>query len=504
MCIVAIYGEKLKNFSINGYTIGMRYFLGVVLLAFSLCPAFGEDWGLMPVFVNETNAPDAAKKFLLARIVQGQPVYFTVADAPKGKIRKYEQKVPELFNAWFSQTLHFVHQSAQEDILADIIPLLQRGADLQPARTENDAHIVFHFIPLKQIQRQENQNTAGVLKFSAERLHIYIPTSDVRKSLFPALRQSARSVALHEVGHALGLSDQYRQARALTSDEIFYADTTENSVMNTAEDITCDDATGLINAIDVVRGTVRSETWHGLCPADTHTYRGGTTNGRTGYRFVPDGYTKGVLETYENGQRTESQTFRTDMHNTDGPFAQYTPAEILQADENGRPLKALGAQGQTIYYAYAFDRKTALVLQDGKIKQFSHDFRYTDATGKEPRRTRKVFYAQDGKMCSLKGTVFGDNSAQLEMDFDIREDAARPDKYTVQQHLLRTFDKQGKPDITLWQENTGADFPLFEDDPEKNNARHTVNYEQHLQMRTTTEEQKELVRQADEWLNSLR
>ena len=485
-----------------------KIFIIAVLLGCTALGATASQWGLLPDFVNETTGAGqqelkvpAQKRFLLHPIVEGRPVYYRINGAKNEKQNQaYQSRIRSFFDIWFTGALEQIRQSGREQEFADIIPILERGVDLRLAATDSEADIIYYFVPLKQIESICGENTAGCLIPDQRPLRLYIPTDKLLFAVMSLGKQSPDSVGIHETGHALGLSDQYILARSENSDIIFSAPSEEESVMNHASSVTCDDVTGLINAIDLVRGTSRGK-WNGLCQTDFREYNEGTNYNKVGFRFSAQDYKKITMETYWDGRRIAAKEFGLDLQNNASEFAQYTPASVELADSQNRPLQATTSNGETIYYAYVFDKTIAMVVKNGKIKQFSQDFYNPEAQRAQVLRKRVVFFAKGGQLCGLLGTVYANKSGEVEMLWDMQKDPDLETGFRVGRRLVRAYNAKGELEHNLWQEKPKADFPGIA--PAQNPVLGS-DYASLVRTVALSEEQKEIIRQADAWFNSLK
>lgn len=487
----------------------MRRYLLLSLLFLAALGVQAGQWGFLPDFVNEntgagkeTSAVPAEKKFLTHAIVNGNPVYYRIAELPDEKERPQRQdQISGLFKKWFEGTLKQIRARGREQEFADIIPILERGVDLRLAGTQQDADIVYHFIRLKDLQDICGSHAAGCLNSDEKPLQIYIPTDDMRFIVFSLGQQSTQSVGIHETGHALGLSDQYILARSDNSDAMYSAPTNAPAVMDRALDITCDDATGLINAIDLVRGTSRGR-WQGLCETDYRDYEGGLAYNKTGFRFTLHDLGHIVMETYWDGKRTAAKEYSIDLKNNASEFVEYIPNKVLLADGQGRPLQAIASTGETIYFEYVFDKINTMVVADDKVKQFSQDFYNPKAVGGQSRRTRSVMFGKRGALCMLAGTVYANKATDLEMLWGVEKAPSGMSGYQASRRLVRAFDRKGKLELSLWQEKPQADFPMMTVSKEMTSG--WPGSSPVIGKKPLTAEQEEINQLADAWMEKLK
>ena len=484
--------------------MGMKRFLSLWVSVFlTASVAYGSQWGLLPDFVNEATAPQAAQTpstFLLRRVADGQVVYYTLHTANPQDTAEYEQLVSRAFNEWFRETLKFIRNSKREQVFADLIPLLERGISVQKADDDAQAQIAFHFVPLGEIKQICSVNAVGCFKHEEIPPAVYLPVEKAQLLFRSFLTQNLLSVTTHELGHALGLSDQYLSARSDNSDAVFSSGRDEKSIMNQAARITCDDADGLINAIDLLRGTSRGgeKGWQSLCKNSPQIYINGTPGLNGPYRITQTDWDF-TLEEYSKGKRISRRTYKIDLNNTDSPFTQYIPVSVERMDLQGRPLKAKGLNGETFYCTYIFDRHTCMVVKDNLIKQIVREWDFPRANSKAEKKKRMVVFGEDGKVCGLQATVFESNRSEVELVKGLGQPL-------LSMQILRTFDAKGQLTMNLWQVPPQEEsFPgigqLTQPDP---NSTFSLNTLREINNRIVPAEREDLVRRMDEWLGQLK
>ena len=483
------------------------FFLFLSIVLFTPLGLCASEWGLLPSFVEEETAQERVslqdKRFLLSHIIAGEPIYYTLTtDDPKGT-QRYHQLVTQAFNDWFEQTFEYIRRSGRKEEFKDIVPLLRRGIDMREAQEGQQPLLDISFIPLKQLRKNCSAHAIACVETSLHPLKMYLPTERWLFALLSFGQQTQQVIVTHEVGHTLGLSDQYRQARSQKSDTIFSADTDSSTIMDMKPHITCDDATGLINAIDLVRGTSRAEGWKGLCDTDIHTYQDGTVQNRSGYRFIIRQNQYIEMETYQNGKRTQTRSYDLDLQNTDSPFIHYKPVEVLLTDNNGRPLHASGPNGEDIYYAYVFDGKTELIIKGDKIKQFNRTYRDPKVRYFAPTYQRSSLFAQNGKICALSGELYANRAGEVSFLRGIHISDKAKDGYIAEETIIRIFGKRGKLETSMWQKAEEETFPSMTALQTGNTSPAGDPMSFQIKAAVVSAEQKNLYKQLDEWLFNL-
>ena len=384
-------------------------------------PGFcAAPWGALPNYVNEAEPAKTGEKYLLRKILEGQPIavgldpYKYTSDKYGGStIEQYTfaeqdtqgEAIYDAYNEWFFNAVRHIEKAQREDEFADILPILRKGVEMIIGGKDND--IEFSFMPLQSIQLHCRSGAGGcyvpgLSGPSKMPARIYLPNKDV------FLKARQKNLSLHEIGHSLGLSDQYIQARSVNSDPRYGSSEERDSVMKKAgwtKGLSCDDADGIINLIDITRGIRRGgETgWKTLCPHSKEYYIGGTSASKGPYRMrFDEPFDFVTLDSYDpDGKVIKTQSFPL------GTLAEETPweegaAQIVQRDSFGRPVLAQGADGETVYYDYIYDRVQRLTVKDGRALRFVREYYYPKHGPDHLAAVKEMVFIQNGYLSIAK------------------------------------------------------------------------------------------------------
>ncbi len=368
---------------------------------------YADPWGAMSDydqgFLGSEQQTDegVGENYLLAQILAGEPVrVYIYGNEMENQQKDYQRLIFQSYNRWFSDTAQFIRHAKREKEFEDILPLLERGIDIQFVSKE-EADIMFFILPLKEIEKLCGGSAGCYMSqmYRKERVpRIFLPQTSFWTRLFQDKKVNIKGVGLHEIGHSLGLSDQYPLVRALASHPVFSSETAERSVMNMGHEISCDDADGLINLIDWTRGMSRGgETgWRSLC-ADRETfYSYGQPNTKGPYFiFSTDSSELWHLLTYQNGLRVNTQLFPMKQDSA-ALLAAPLQETVLQRDGAGRPVLSQGKGGELVYYSYVYDRRIRLVTKDNEV--LLAELRDLEPKQKGQRQILLQFVGEDGNV----------------------------------------------------------------------------------------------------------
>ena len=485
-----------------------KLFIFVSLLLFTTLCVHAKTWSFSADFVDDATGVgqdiSATKeaKFLMAPIANGKPIYYELHTDKPQNTEKYREMIAEFFNAWFTGTLDQIKQKKRTQEFTDIIPILERGADVYQAEENQKAHIIFHFLVLEDMQKECGGPAGGCIFTDQSPFLVYLP-SDQDWSL---------RVGTHEIGHALGLADQYFEQRSNYSDTIFHSSVAQDSIMsNPRNGVTCDDATGIINAIDLVRGSSNGRAWKGLCKKDKNIYKNGAPD-KDGYRINLRNFKDVLIEKYQNGKSVKSKVYTFDSsNNATTAFAHYIPQTIDKTDKHKRPIQATTADGEKIYYAYVYHGQIELVIKNGKVKQFSKNFYIpysnNDYSPETARKYERITFSMiNGELCRLNGVIFADKSRQVQLLKGVDINGPHPTGYpfAFKENIFHKFDKKGKIVENIHSNSEAANASLLPGKTRKQAPSGDNELNGQIQHSVTLAEEDTFPQQMVEWLNHLK
>ncbi len=319
---------------------------------------------------GQTKAERPGERYLMGHIVDGKPVrvgLFFHSKEIGQDIHFYKQLIADSYAQWFASTAKIIRRSGREKEFGDILELLDRGVQIQfPAQTSvagrENVDITFHIVPKDTISMVCQQNAAGGCYANMDGIkpRIYLPAHINRRKLAWITR--------HEIGHSLGLSDQYKQSRSRNSHALSSTEESTESIMNQTPRLTCDDADGVIRLIDSVYFFSRGGElgWRSLCKSWDVTYVHNQPSTKGPYVIIPSGK-QWRLDKFQNGQKISEVLYSFDTEYNRSPFEEEEYETVLELDGAGRVVRARGSWGEDIYYSYAYNRKHKLALKDHKI-----------------------------------------------------------------------------------------------------------------------------------------
>lgn len=223
-------------------------------------------WAESPVGLSEEFVQDP-RVYLLQKIVRNKPIkYFIRATGERpgssskvGADVKLKQQVymraavVRAVNSWFLHTKKEIEKSGRyETFKEDVWPVVSRQVALREVPSSSAADLVVWFTDLPTVHNECDDDSEGC--FIDEKMLIIVPYLEYDKQ---PLSWSVQHTLTHEMGHALGLADQYENADNAsvvysTSHRISspYKETQNISIMADSESLGCDDADAVVYALD--------------------------------------------------------------------------------------------------------------------------------------------------------------------------------------------------------------------------------------------------------------
>ena len=250
------------------------FFFFILALAGVLAHA-KAPWGILTETVDDTTF----SIYAIDNLIDKRPIRYAVS----ARVTPQEEQIfKENILKWPAETLRIVRESGRPEF-NDITRILERKLVLERVSVSDTPDIY--------LEITENVDCGGESADGCFKKKGDLPYSVI--SLGPSVTPFFRDVSLHEIGHYFGLGDQYDRTRANSHPE-YSSDVNkeEGAVMRdpyiTNGKITCDDADGFINLLDLRlaqrpngRFPDRAQKgWRGLCPSIQNNYEKSKTTNR--------------------------------------------------------------------------------------------------------------------------------------------------------------------------------------------------------------------------------
>ena len=402
--------------------------LGLLLLSSILlwAPALqAAPWGALVGDPQENASQPTDRYFILSRAADGQPVrvYLRFSNPEDfSKQAHYKKQIASVYRTWFKQTASFIGKSKRKTEFPRMLARLNRGIKVQFVASPQEADLLFLVEDWPTVQKEclaaELKSTVGAcVRFTEGKLPtLHFPreedfAEEIAKQAPQGWTAQLSHKALwehslpHEIGHTLGLSDQYDQMVNMNSHQIYRSTHLKNGMMRDMRAVSCDDADGIINLIDILKGTEisRKQGWHSLCEDSPDVYVDGIAMETGPYVITPEEPSFWSLHTYQANREVAEYTFKLDIPSN--PFTPITE-QIEQTDALGRPVRARGEHGEQIYYAYNYGKVFRLITKaEHAIRlELSEDSEVAGSMGMswDSIHQKHIFFAaQDGSLARV-------------------------------------------------------------------------------------------------------
>lgn len=291
-------------------------------------PAFSVPWGLLS---SAEDTPSAV--FPLFKYAKGETITYCVDNYFGTQSLQNMPDVEKVFAQWPQAVSSFIAASGRSEEFKDILAITSKPISLKKIDCGRVPEILFKDESAPFFKQDKRTS------FSKEDIRIvYINNKEFKKScgsetalgcFFPGLQDSqgelvspsyilvqegkeAEGTLRHEIGHVFGLSDQYLSGR-INSSPKYGTSKIYPSVMFDAQDITCDDAEGFINALDCLafnkpRGG--KEGWASICPQSQEVYVNCSAKGREDFININRKMQEVSVSKYnDDGTLSSTETF---------------------------------------------------------------------------------------------------------------------------------------------------------------------------------------------------
>ena len=344
-----------------------------LLLWLAVAP-FAAAWGELDSAANinyESRHDPSVHPYLIESLVRGNSIRLFVKRPPlHGEKSHRTELIKQAYQGWFDNALDFIHRQNREEEFADIIPFLQKGREFTLVSNKEEADLVFIFSPQTKIFKLCHASAVTCYSRSGTVPTIFFPIEYFSE-------KHAVDILAHEIGHAMGLSDQKEELGVRNNSHRIYStpQTSEESQMGRAEGFTCDDADGLIHLIEgsLEKFIGGEKGWKSFCKTPGYTYvEGVPAPEKTSYILGPSKQHEEDLPTYtlfvigKEGLEREV-VFKLDLDSNYSPFDEPLFTEDTEWDKQGRQIYGRSSTGEEEYIMYHYDETYRIVVKDGKL-----------------------------------------------------------------------------------------------------------------------------------------
>ena len=356
-----------------------KYLLQASLIFLAAAPLFAVPWGVLG---HEESAQSAGKgekergftNNLINELYNGAQITYCVqSDAPKSPANILPALIEDAFNSWLDSTRQYIEASGRSREFADLLPALDRKINLKqvdcpcvldvkpftesagfkfsyPCLQQGEEPKIF-FITGQNISSVYGNNYSSAFYTRDDKTGRHLVVADTGGALYSSLQ--------HEIGHALGLGDQYERSLYNSLPQTGARDE-QPSIMDSAAAIECDDAEGIINLIDCFRRPPAEpffrggdKGWKSICPGREIVYAKCLAQNRADERVISAGGDFLNMYKYdESGRLKKRERIKTSFYLH--PYNVYDKRSYSkqERDGSGRLKYLKDLQGNETFFEY--------------------------------------------------------------------------------------------------------------------------------------------------------
>ncbi len=325
---------------------------------------------------------------ILYKLSSAQPVSVSLdfaSSTPDNERKIYQKAIEQAYKDWFHNAQEYIKKSGHKKDFTQVLARLKKPK-VNFVSSPREADLEVHVVSWQDVQENchgkelllnsvsgcviwEKSQAGTMFLPNLKDLYQALVKEDSRATKIKNIEVRALNKALvpHEIGHTLGLADQYEAAIQRTSHDIYRSTHVRKGMMNNNQ-FSCDDADGIVNLLDILYGVEpgRSQGWHSLCKDSPDVYVNGVALGTGPYVIKAlDPFTFKV-DTYQRNDLVHTQSFKLEQPTSLHPLTAVPDTTVLKADELGRPARTQGPKGEVIYYQYNYGLQLRLITQNNK------------------------------------------------------------------------------------------------------------------------------------------
>ena len=467
-------------------------FLGMLCLSVA---ALGfQESGASPRFLNsfaplnnylQGGTAELNTRYLLPKMIKGETLRIGLLVRedyePELTLEEIKEMIASSYQQWFEETAVWIRHRHREAEFADILKVLDQGVKVE--FVEENPDIEFYIQSLQELQAHKGFMGYYTQEFGDVQIWLagdVTPSEEIANaskksaSFFKALATHAqmrwnfyKHAALHEIGHSVAFADMYVQGR-LNSDQIYGSVKPSADIPSVMDSITpksikqephlsCDDATGMINLIDITCGYTErggEKGWKSLCPKSKEYFIHNISGLKDSYRVQLIKGKKVLIGTYKGKAILREYPFADKMIT---PFEGISISndvrkEKPERDALGRLVHGKTVKSDELYVNYLYERRIMAVINS---KSQAVYFRMDD-TLKNKRKSLWIFN-QNGEMNELEITREED---AISLNFKKGTVDSEDRWVQVTDSVTRHYDKKGNPDNSMGKERERMHLPM--------------------------------------------
>ena len=345
---------------------------------------------------------------LMRKISRGEPVCIRLENQTDKKDNAfYLEKVQQGYQRWFSETWKQIVSAKRTEEFEDLREVLNAPVSVAVEGEGCSTPDLELYVVSKQTMWENCLSALACVRMDAKPMRLFFMH---RGGLGNLLTGGNWNVLMHELGHTLGLADQYKYGRNNASARYHTPDSGTGLMYKgrPGMSFSCDDADGMINLLDVAvfkhaRGG--ADGWRSLCKKRAYKYVNGRPSSNDKYVVEAHGADDvSLLEFDSKGALVRERLFSTLSKNYLFNLQAASPAVFQETNPSGQVIYEKRADGKEMFCSYTYEKKQCLFLQNEEliamlsVLRQRNKGRFVKLSLKEPDGQNSVFtYNGQGK-----------------------------------------------------------------------------------------------------------
>lgn len=371
---------------------------------------------------------------LMQKISRGEPVCIRLENQTDKKDNAfYLEKVQQGYQRWFSETWKQIVSAKRTEEFEDLREVLNAPVSIAVEGEGCSTPDLELYVVSKQTMWENCLRALACVRMDAKPMRLFFIH---RGGLGNLLTGGNWNVLMHELGHTLGLADQYKYGRNNASAQYHTPDSGTGLMYKgrPGMSFSCDDADGMINLLDVAvfkhaRGG--ADGWRSLCKKRAYKYVNGRPSSNDKYVVEEQGE-EGVLllEFDTRGDLVQERFFpeRSDKYSMD--ILEDAPVTVQEKNPDGRVIYEKRANGEEMFCSYTYEKKQCIFLQNGELvadltalRQGRKKERIVLGMQEPDGKIRLLVYQQYGKETTLRN-----QQGSTDVRFVVDKEGLRPEE----------------------------------------------------------------------------
>lgn len=308
---------------------------------------------------------------LMRKISRGEPVCIRLENQTDKKDNAfYLEKVQQGYQRWFSETWKQIVSAKRTEEFEDLREVLNAPVSVAVEGEGCSTPDLELYVVSKQTMWENCLRALACVRMDAKPMRLFFMH---RGGLGNLLTGGNWNVLMHELGHTLGLADQYKYGRNNASARYHTPDSGTGLMYKGRPGMrfSCDDADGMINLLDVAvfkhaRGG--ADGWRSLCKKRAYKYVNGRPSSNDKYVVEEQGEEGVVLLEFDTrGDLVQERFFpeRSDKYSMD--ILEDAPVTVQEKNPDGRVIYEKRANGEEMFCSYTYEKKQCIFLQNGEL-----------------------------------------------------------------------------------------------------------------------------------------